>query len=561
MDRKMGAHPRSRTGSMGDWEALVFREGHAANEQEKQALGLNDIRFAARTGMGGASGQFPLPIKTQGLPSQLAPQLAPQPPPPQIPLTVNDSVSEIQNQDKSEDALEFITPSTSDEDHLDRSRQSTSQSVSESLSRDSHDSRQREEGDSSLSWVQVSLSGITSPLEKISGRPLSAASSSTFSMLTRTPQTQLSPGIRDLPTFESGPGSSAGESFNDRSQPFFSTTERPQSPFYAGNTSEHLESVEHDKEEDRGLSPTNLFDEIGKMTPDLLSSTPVGDVNEIAKSRQRTRTKSSNLSGLGGLEGEAAKMEEDEYDADAQERERENWLPPPTIGRASRFDPKSQLLQADPGRDSLEGDQLPVEDRRRRPGKPKLAARPSSLAHFSSTRRLATTPTSSIHLPAVLVMPAPLDPSNGVRHSLNSRGFVQVEEKPFPADFARPQKIVRSSSFVPSAAALSIPTNRLSLAQKTFRASLVVDGKRATEFLGGALEEGERAFDPTEDGDDEDEALAKQWAARQDDEYRAPGQLYGRSLMEILEERKQALKAKQRLVHRYCFFSILCGLV
>lgn len=62
--------------------------------------------------------------------------------------------------------------------------------------------------------------------------------------------------------------------------------------------------------------------------------------------------------------------------------------------------------------------------------------------------------------------------------------------------------------------------------------------------MGGALEEGTRGWELDDDG--LETVVAAGMVKRGEDDYRGPGSLYGRSLMEVLEERKMALKSKQR---------------
>ena len=294
----------------------------------------------------------------------------------------------------------------------------------------------------------------------------------------------------------------------------------------------------------RPESSLSLLDEIDRLTPGLLAEPAAGRdvVEEVRRSLQQSRL--SEHADRDGTEVEY--LAEDDV-----EREREKWLPPPSKGRASRFDPannrsrKTSFLGVPDDEEELEADD--EDDARRRPGKPKGAPRSTSLAHFKQSGRLATSATSSIYLPPVLVMPALLDPSaHEEGEAANSRGFFQTAAKPLPIDFkSRPplHHSRSSSSFIASASALAIPTRSLTLAQKTFRASLVVDGKRGGDFLGSALEEGDKAFDEN----DEDDA-SDHWMIRPDDEYRGPGTLYGRSLMDTLELRKKELANKKRYV-------------
>ncbi|WVW82685.1 hypothetical protein I302_104696 [Kwoniella bestiolae CBS 10118] len=73
----------------------------------------------------------------------------------------------------------------------------------------------------------------------------------------------------------------------------------------------------------------------------------------------------------------------------------------------------------------------------------------------------------------------------------------------------------------------------LSLSQRTFRGSLMVNGLRDDEFVGGTENEGELGLRQRE----LDEGALE----------RRPGKLYGRSLMDELEARKMAQKGRQRV--------------
>ncbi|WWC69099.1 uncharacterized protein I206_103035 [Kwoniella pini CBS 10737] len=75
--------------------------------------------------------------------------------------------------------------------------------------------------------------------------------------------------------------------------------------------------------------------------------------------------------------------------------------------------------------------------------------------------------------------------------------------------------------------------NHLSISQRTFRSSLMVNGLHDEEFVGGATEDGEMGIK----GRDLDVGALE----------RRPGKLFGRSLMDELEARKSAQKGKQRV--------------
>lgn len=122
--------------------------------------------------------------------------------------------------------------------------------------------------------------------------------------------------------------------------------------------------------------------------------------------------------------------------------------------------------------------------------------------------------------PNVLVMPSPLADSEGSLHPdvKVPDGFVRGD-KPLPAEAKTKGRR---------------PGLPLSLSQKTFRSSLLVDGKRDYEeyFVGSSEIEGEMGVSSKD--------------ITIDAIQRRPGKLYGKSLIDELEARKAMMKGKRR---------------
>ncbi|ODN72987.1 hypothetical protein L202_08385 [Cryptococcus amylolentus CBS 6039] len=120
--------------------------------------------------------------------------------------------------------------------------------------------------------------------------------------------------------------------------------------------------------------------------------------------------------------------------------------------------------------------------------------------------------------PTILVMPSPLADAPSVGYEPKTRDGFVLGEKPLPAD-------AKTQGRRPG-----IP---LSLSQRTFRSSLMIDGRREDpEWIGGAEEDGEIGVERR----DTSEAFVEKKA----------GKLYGRSLMDELEARKNNMKGRSR---------------
>ncbi|ODN87437.1 hypothetical protein L198_07064 [Cryptococcus wingfieldii CBS 7118] len=120
--------------------------------------------------------------------------------------------------------------------------------------------------------------------------------------------------------------------------------------------------------------------------------------------------------------------------------------------------------------------------------------------------------------PTILVMPSPLADAPSAGYEQKTRDGFVLGEKPLPAD-------AKTQGRRPG-----IP---LSLSQRTFRSSLMIDGRREDpEWIGGAEKDGEIGVERR----DTSEAFLEKKA----------GKLYGQSLMDELEARKSNMKGRSR---------------
>ncbi|OCF71486.1 hypothetical protein I204_07544 [Kwoniella mangroviensis CBS 8886] len=148
-------------------------------------------------------------------------------------------------------------------------------------------------------------------------------------------------------------------------------------------------------------------------------------------------------------------------------------------------------------------------------GRPLMPKRYSTSAQLQLNRLSMLRPKTLI-MPSLLANERPPEP----RQIKLPEGYT-LGEKPLPTG-AKTEGERPRSSYHP-----------LSLSQKTFRSSLMVNGLRDEEFVGGTENEGEMGLRQRE----LDESAIE----------RRPGKLYGRSLMDELEARKMAQKGKQRV--------------
>lgn len=267
-------------------------------------------------------------------------------------------------------------------------------------------------------------------------------------------------------------------------------------------------------------------------------------------------------------------------------------LDPPAPGNASRFDPKARaraMSVATMG--SIGSRNILAEDNQARSPSPFSRLDPTHTRTLSNatmlrddasfmgglpTRHQAIRDrpysTAELMRPKVLIMPSPLQGQNVVAPNLlgmGREGFEITTDGPPLPHGARsnsnnrltsgglgnaPGSVpVASNSFTPN------PRASLTLSQLTFRNTLMVGGQRDVAYadidtdLRRATEDGEQIVD---------EALEEEPARpvtvvvdEPEGNNRPPGKLYGRSLVDVLEERKAGMRSKQRYVPKAFIYS------
>ncbi|KAF9259496.1 hypothetical protein L218DRAFT_1079817 [Marasmius fiardii PR-910] len=146
--------------------------------------------------------------------------------------------------------------------------------------------------------------------------------------------------------------------------------------------------------------------------------------------------------------------------------------------------------------------------------------------------------------PKVLVMPSPLQSAEPTPSVPKGRdGFKVSVDPPLPPGARASRAPIASNSFTPNS------SKDLSLSQMTFRSQLMVDGQRDISFYDGlprALEDGEQVK-----LEEDETPVVKEPAAIPVDDSSLPrrpaGKLYGKSLIDDLENRKTQMKGKQRV--------------
>jgi hypothetical protein len=281
--------------------------------------------------------------------------------------------------------------------------------------------------------------------------------------------------------------------------------------------------------------------------------------------------------------------------AEAEEESNPFTVEPPTPGNASRFDPKARaraMSVATMG--SIGSRNILAEDNQ--PRSPSASSRldythARTLSNATMLRdyddasfmgvpnrhqpiRDRPYSTAELMRPKVLVMPSPLQGQYAVAPNpleAGREGFEFSSDGPPLPHGARsnsgnrltsgglgnaPGSVpVASNSFTPN------PRASLTLSQLTFRNTLMVGGQRDVAYedintgLRRATEDGEQIID---------EALKEEPARpvtvvvdEPEGNNRPPGKLYGRSLVEVLEQRKAVMRSKQRYVPKALFHSAL----
>ena len=282
--------------------------------------------------------------------------------------------------------------------------------------------------------------------------------------------------------------------------------------------------------------------------------------------------------------------------AEAEENFNPFALDPPAPGNASRFDPKARaraMSVATMG--SIGSRNILAEDNQLRslspssrldPTRTRTLSNATMLRDYDDASLLGGVPsrhqttrdrlysTAELMRPKVLVMPSPLQSQNAVAPNslgMGREGFEITRDGPPLPHGARSNSSNRLTSgglgnapgSVPVASNSFTPNPRasLTLSQLTFRNTLMVGGQRdvAYEDIDTALR---RA---TEDGEQIVDEVLEEEPARPvtvvvdepEGNNRPPGKLYGRSLVEVLEQRKAVMRSKQRYVPKALLHSAL----
>ncbi|KAI0005068.1 hypothetical protein BJV74DRAFT_323611 [Russula compacta] len=268
--------------------------------------------------------------------------------------------------------------------------------------------------------------------------------------------------------------------------------------------------------------------------------------------------------------------------AEAEEKPNPFALDPPSPGHTSRFDPKARSRAMSVGTMGSAGSRnIFAEDAPLRSQSPSSRLDPthtrtlsnasmlrdhdgtSFLSGIPSRRQIIRDrPYSTLELmrPKVLVMPSPLQAQGSVvvPQALEREGFEITTDGPPLPHGARSNSSGgllgnASGSAVPIASNSFTPNPRasLTLSQLTFRNTLMVGGQRDVSYadidsgLRRATEEGEQIIDEVPE-----EVPARPVTVIVDEPEsagRAPGKLYGRSLVDELEHRKAVMRSKQRV--------------
>ena len=280
--------------------------------------------------------------------------------------------------------------------------------------------------------------------------------------------------------------------------------------------------------------------------------------------------------------------------AEAEEKSNPFEVEPPAPSNASRFDPKARaraMSVATMG--SIGSRNILAEDNQPRSLSPSSRLDPTHARTLSNatmmrdndsfmlggpsrhqTIRDRPYSTAELMRPKVLVMPSPLQGMNAVAPNplaVGREGFEIMADGPPLPHGARANSSNRLTSgglgnapgSVPVASNSFTPNPRasLTLSQLTFRNTLMVGGQRDVAYAD--IDTGLRRA--TEDGEQiVDEALKEEPARpvtvvvdEPEGNNRPPGKLYGRSLVEVLEQRKAVMRSKQRYVPNVLFHSAL----
>lgn len=278
--------------------------------------------------------------------------------------------------------------------------------------------------------------------------------------------------------------------------------------------------------------------------------------------------------------------------SEADEKQNPFALDPPAPGNASRFDPKARaraMSVATMG--SIGSRNILAEDNQPRslspssrldPTRTRTHSNATMLRDYDDASFMGGVPsryqtfrdrpysTAELMRPKVLVMPSPLQSQNAVASNpvgMGREGFEITTDGPPLPHGARANSSNRLNSgglgnapgSVPLASNSFTPNPRasLTLSQLTFRNTLMVGGQRDVAYTD--IDAGVRRA--TEDGEQIiDENLVEEPARpvtvvvdEPEADSRPPGKLYGRSLVDVLEQRKAVMRSKQRYVPKVSF--------
>ncbi|CAE6522548.1 unnamed protein product [Rhizoctonia solani] len=237
-------------------------------------------------------------------------------------------------------------------------------------------------------------------------------------------------------------------------------------------------------------------------------------------------------------------------------------LAPPTPDRLSRFDPKAQQSLSQTQLHEGDGDAVSMRTGVMREGTTHLRTYSNASlgsrallddfkddgASYMTGRQFDAAGNKAVSRmellrPKVLVMPGPLQGSQPqLNQNAGRAGFMLSSDgTPLPPGAtpgARPGVRPSVAGFTPN------PRTTMSLSQLTFRNNLMVDGSRDVTYtdidqqLRRATAEGEQVEQAWDDYDAETEAPQPE---------RPAGRLYGRSLMDDLQDRKAQLHGRKRV--------------
>ncbi|TFK55690.1 hypothetical protein OE88DRAFT_1652114 [Heliocybe sulcata] len=221
---------------------------------------------------------------------------------------------------------------------------------------------------------------------------------------------------------------------------------------------------------------------------------------------------------------------------------------PPSPSRTSRFDPKAMAHQRTVSNASWGTQALLNRD-------DAASVAPSGMER-NQERRYSKW---DLMRPKVLVMPSPLQGTMPMKQSApglrSKEGFeLSTDGRPLPPGARAARRAsampIASNSFTPN------PRMSLSLSQLTFRNTLMVDGQRDVAYddieenLPRATEDGQQVVLPTpvlEEPVPTAMTVVTEPEPEADKPRRAAGKLYGKSLIDDLEERKAVMRGKQRV--------------